>query len=918
MNRDARVSTITSKYTLCLLIAWAALNWNSTAEAQYWTQTSLLPDSNQDVYLTGDGSKIVFTHYANNWWNVWTINADGSNLTRVTNYAATYNGDETPAISDDGLRIVFMSNADPLGSNPEGNKEIFTVNADGSGLTQITVTTGGFGFMPEITDDGSRICFTMHSADLTGQNPDLGSEVYVANFDGSGLTQASNMASGGASGSISGDGSTVVWSPTTFGINTIYRCNPDGSGTTPLVTLNDAFVLPRHCITDDGSLAVFRSDDDPFGTNADGNNEVFAVDVPTGNYWQVTQTIDTGGLGNANLRPFVSGLGSLILFMTQNDITGENPDYAAELFITCTDGSNLKQITNSTYAVPTNIDYAYFSVDDRGDVVAVIAHDSMLGPPGGRGPTTLWRLDSVEPDGDGDGFDDACPGGGGGPVGGPDVQVNQDPPGRLQNETSLTMNPVTLGNFVMAFNDFPYAVSPGLGVAHSTDWGATWMHQNLLWPGGYGFVDAFDPITASDTIGAGNMYSGYITTDGTFTGNAALVAHASTDGGATWPWQTVIDLSPGSRFVDKPHMASDTDSGSPYLNSVYVAWIQEGLAGPGPWSDICFTRSMTLPPAGFAFHPLQVISDLPTGVGMSNGPNIAVAPDGTVYVVWIDCDVIQNGQLPGVFYLDRSYDGGVTFGPDVTVLPQPILTLPDRLSDFSTPLSDAVARSFPSMEVSTLNSQEVYIVYAADQDGAWVGDEADVFFVKSINGGNTWSVPLQLNQFSGGHEFEPWIDVKPDGTIDVIWYEAAPSDMGPYWNVMITRSRDRGNTWATPMPLNDVPFPTPINPWGQRWMGEYPALVVDSTHAYVGFTSSVNDIYGDVFFDLVENDDLPAPGFADLDGDGQVGLSDLAQLLANYGTTGGATYAMGDLDGDGDVDLSDLAALLALYGMTYP
>jgi hypothetical protein len=58
--------------------------------------------------------------------------------------------------------------------------------------------------------------------------------------------------------------------------------------------------------------------------------------------------------------------------------------------------------------------------------------------------------------------------------------------------------------------------------------------------------------------------------------------------------------------------------------------------------------------------------------------------------------------------------------------------------------------------------------------------------------------------------------------------------------------------------------------------------------------------------------------FGDLDGDGEVGLSDLAQLLANYGEPSGMTYFDGDLDGDGDVDLSDLAALLAEYGTDCP
>jgi len=60
----------------------------------------------------------------------------------------------------------------------------------------------------------------------------------------------------------------------------------------------------------------------------------------------------------------------------------------------------------------------------------------------------------------------------------------------------------------------------------------------------------------------------------------------------------------------------------------------------------------------------------------------------------------------------------------------------------------------------------------------------------------------------------------------------------------------------------------------------------------------------------------PCPG--DLDGDNDIDLSDLAILLANYGTTGGATYEQGDLDGDGDVDLSDLAEMLAAYGTTCP
>ena len=84
-----------------------------------------------------------------------------------------------------------------------------------------------------------------------------------------------------------------------------------------------------------------------------------------------------------------------------------------------------------------------------------------------------------------------------------------------------------------------------------------------------------------------------------------------------------------------------------------------------------------------------------------------------------------------------------------------------------------------------------------------------------------------------------------------------------------------------------------------------PCIDAGDPNSYPDPDGTVSDI-GAVYFDQ---------GIVgDLDGDGQVDLSDLAQLLAHYGTTSGALPEEGDLDGDGDVDLSDLAALLANYG----
>jgi len=93
---------------------------------------------------------------------------------------------------------------------------------------------------------------------------------------------------------------------------------------------------------------------------------------------------------------------------------------------------------------------------------------------------------------------------------------------------------------------------------------------------------------------------------------------------------------------------------------------------------------------------------------------------------------------------------------------------------------------------------------------------------------------------------------------------------------------------------------------------------------YVVLTAaSIIDAFGRVTgpgnYDITYNADsvtitvINSPG--DLDGDRDVDLSDLATLLAFYGTPSGAEYSQGDVDGDGDVDLSDLASLLAYYGM---
>lgn len=91
-----------------------------------------------------------------------------------------------------------------------------------------------------------------------------------------------------------------------------------------------------------------------------------------------------------------------------------------------------------------------------------------------------------------------------------------------------------------------------------------------------------------------------------------------------------------------------------------------------------------------------------------------------------------------------------------------------------------------------------------------------------------------------------------------------------------------------------------VNATENVWCTEDPSDVI-----YDGFDDSR---YAIVYWEPVR------PFYGDLNGDQQVSIGDLTQLLSNFGIRGGATYGQGDLDGNGDVDFVDLALFLSRFG----
>ena len=75
-----------------------------------------------------DGSRLAFDSNRGGNYDIYVMNADGSGLFQVTHSSAD---DIFPTWSPDGSRLAFLSSRD-------GNWEVYVINLDGSGATNLT------------------------------------------------------------------------------------------------------------------------------------------------------------------------------------------------------------------------------------------------------------------------------------------------------------------------------------------------------------------------------------------------------------------------------------------------------------------------------------------------------------------------------------------------------------------------------------------------------------------------------------------------------------------------------------------------------------------------------------------------------------------------------------------------------------
>jgi Tol biopolymer transport system component len=129
-----------------------------------------------------DARTIAFAGYASGERDLYVVHADGSGLTRVAGGPGTYM--EHPDWSPDGTRIAYHA-----GHGPYRSYSVWVMNADGSGQTRLTRSSLS-GLWPTWSPDGSHIAFSHYDLDIDAL------QIWVMDADGGNARPVTTPAAG--------------------------------------------------------------------------------------------------------------------------------------------------------------------------------------------------------------------------------------------------------------------------------------------------------------------------------------------------------------------------------------------------------------------------------------------------------------------------------------------------------------------------------------------------------------------------------------------------------------------------------------------------------------------------------------------------------------------------------------------------
>ncbi len=265
----------------------------------------LMPVMAADDNVTG---RIAFSSNMDGNNEIYVMDADGTNVTRLTNNIAN---DINPEWHPKGNKIAFCSDRD-------GDFEIYVMDADGTNVTQLTDNTVADGCQCWSPND-SRIAFC--------SDRDGNFEIYVMDVDGTNVMRLTEDTCMDINPHWSPDGSKIAFSSGRIGDSDIYVMDVNGANKEQL-TDNNKWDSPGEWASDSSKLL--------FSSDRDGNFEVYLMDADGTNVTQLTNNAEY-----QEVSPAWALGGEKIVFVSGR----YKGDF--EIYLMDSDGTNITQMTTN-------------------------------------------------------------------------------------------------------------------------------------------------------------------------------------------------------------------------------------------------------------------------------------------------------------------------------------------------------------------------------------------------------------------------------------------------------------------------------------------------------------------------------------------------------------------------------------------
>lgn len=382
--------------------------------------------------------------------------------------------------------------------------------------------------------------------------------------------------------------------------------------------------------------------------------------------------------------------------------------------------------------------------------------------------------------------------------------------GDAANEPSIAVDPTNGSKMTIGWRQFNSVASNfrQAGWGWTSNGGATWTFPGVL----ENNVFRSDPVLGSNDTGS--FY--YLSLLETFFDNM----WRSLDSGMSW-----TNIAP-AKGGDKQWFTIDRTNSTGH-DFQYQIWSTSG----NNFGTKQFTRSTD---GGFTWlNPINIPNFPAWGT-------LDVDSNGTLFIggenlgtgqIWCERSTnAKNAAVTPTFDQSTAVNlgGQVFFGGAIN---------PDGLSG---QVFLAVDRS------GTSTNNNVYMLGSMLPTGASNG--TDVMFVRSTDGGQTFSTPRRINDDPVNHNKWHWfgtLAVAPNGRIDSVWLDTRNAANNMDSQLFYSFSMDGGDTWSPNVAVSNS-FDPHLGYPNQNKLGDYITIVSDNTGGNVAYAATFNleeDVY---------------------------------------------------------------------------